>query len=832
SANLIIAFTLSLLSHSVLSQYSNSDYKTISNQDSVLFKQAKKLISSGEFYIAQEAYYKSDNLLHTFPLFVKHLFTEKAFKEVCDVYEHSKKKVFNESYFTQHIISEYQESKIKYDFTHGKFHFTLLETEPKIELLSTLEKVGLSYCEIGLYNEGLDVFLEIIQLNPESDANIEILQVIEGMSRTQQIKWLEKAYRAGSESDSIIDRLAKLYQQSNDFENIYQRWEHLLLPLADNYRMVSHYIDYLLTQDSLNKAASFIHTKMPAMFFKPLDKFYLSQSKSSTLKEKYLKTKESFHNEKQNSTDNLNITDDEKQPGDEQLQEKLLTDKRPSNDKLRKKIIRKIKPGLLSSHRSYTTIKSLVNILENLIFIEGGNYINESPDIAYLDGHLKPLIDTEPNYIIDRGRKVKVNDFFLQNTEITNSHYREFINWVKDSITRRTLAKKFDGHITKNDKTGKYILNNNIEININNDSVLKFLSKQNIIRSRPNRFSNVISYNTDTLTYKGIQIYPDTTCWLNHSSFAQTGSMTRTYYWHPAYNDYPVVGVSQLQARAYCKWLTYRTNQLLRRKGTPDSISVNFRLPTKDERNHSFFTGIAGKDFFKDTLNSINNFESLPFLLACSKDWNALYTYNSGEIDYPGLRKKDYSSDESSITTKVAHYRPLPYKELYDLRGNVAEWTLNAVPPVNDLLTSISYSETKSNSKTSGVTYEELKKVFSKPQLQKMIDLFPETNQFLAYLDYLNNFPPLLPEEWVKHDYNRLGLDGKKINHSLSKYESLLISLRNHAIQYANRNAFIVKGGSWADGPEYMVHWVDEIQPAEKQSPRIGFRLAVDIIHK
>jgi formylglycine-generating enzyme required for sulfatase activity len=137
--------------------------------------------------------------------------------------------------------------------------------------------------------------------------------------------------------------------------------------------------------------------------------------------------------------------------------------------------------------------------------------------------------------------------------------------------------------------------------------------------SAPNAFSKYSANYTESFTSNYQEVFrkalPDTLCW--RSPLSSMEHFVNYYLRHPAYRDYPVVGVSWIQANEYCKWRTDRVNEyILAREGILDWEMQNKELnpfqmfsteaylggqyfgtqptPRELDRNYSQNTGGAG----------------------------------------------------------------------------------------------------------------------------------------------------------------------------------------------------------------------------------------------
>jgi len=152
-----------------------------------------------------------------------------------------------------------------------------------------------------------------------------------------------------------------------------------------------------------------------------------------------------------------------------------------------------------------------------------------------------------------------------------------------------------------------------------------------------------------------INVYPDTLAWVHDFTYSFNEPMTNMYFWHPAYDNYPVVGVSWKQATAFCVWRTQLMDSYQYRIG--QSIVNDFRLPTEAEWEYAARGGLALSPY----------------------PWGGPYIRNSRGCFLCNFKpmRGSYMDDGGFHTVGIYSYNPNDYG-LYCMAGNASEWTSNA----------------------------------------------------------------------------------------------------------------------------------------------------------
>ncbi len=301
-------------------------------------------------------------------------------------------------------------------------------------------------------------------------------------------------------------------------------------------------------------------------------------------------------------------------------------------------------------------------------------------------------------------RTISVDAFWMDETEITNNKYRQFVYYVRDSIMRRMLGEQLDEFIIHEDQFGNPLdpprLNWNTNIDMRDEQINdilrdiyyadeeQFYRRKEIDTRKLNyeyfwvdyeqaaRRSN--RWNPETQEYEGtvinqqgeqvpivnrssfvlrdmVNVYPDTLVWIHDFTYSYNEPMANMYFWHPSYDDYPVVGVNWKQAVAFSIWRTNHLNEHLARRG--QGFVQNYRLPLESEWEYAARGGIPLSMY----------------------PWGGPYTRNMEGCFLANFKpmRGNYTDDGWLYTAPAASFEPNDFG-LYDMAGNVAEWTENA----------------------------------------------------------------------------------------------------------------------------------------------------------
>lgn len=207
-------------------------------------------------------------------------------------------------------------------------------------------------------------------------------------------------------------------------------------------------------------------------------------------------------------------------------------------------------------------------------------------------------------------KRVSISKFFMDDTEITNNEYRQFIEDMLDRVAEAIIG---DLSIEFQDVDNEFIMTH---------------------------------------------LYPDSNVWRSDFAHHMADAWIEHYYDHPAYDDYPVVGISWEAAKYFAVWRTAYLNEYREQKGLP--YYPNFSLPSAAQWEYAARGGgqLAkypwGGPYVRDSKGNLRaNFKS------------GRGNFNEGQDPY---------------TSPVRKYSPNDYG-LYDMAGNVAEWTLDAYNP-------------------------------------------------------------------------------------------------------------------------------------------------------
>lgn len=219
-----------------------------------------------------------------------------------------------------------------------------------------------------------------------------------------------------------------------------------------------------------------------------------------------------------------------------------------------------------------------------MVLIPSGSYIMGQADQDVLDSR------------VSMNKRVTINPFYMDDTEITNNEYRTFVNYM--------LA----------------------------DSV-SVLGEEYIMST----------------------LYPDSSVWTRDFSYHNGDQMTEYYFSSPAFDTYPVVGVSWESANYFSQWRSKQYNSYREENG--QFKSPRFRLPSEAEWEWAARGGKEGAKY----------------------PWGNPYVSNGKGCFLANFKpyRGNYRSDGYAYTAPANSFNANDFG-LYNMAGNVAEWTQDA----------------------------------------------------------------------------------------------------------------------------------------------------------
>ena len=418
------------------------------------------------------------------------------------------------------------------------------------------------------------------------------------------------------------------------------------------------------------------------------------------------------------------------------------------------------------------------------------------PNLVLVQGGTFTMGDTDQDVTFDWNaipRRVTVSSFYMDETEVANIDYKEYLYWIK-----RVFGESY-----------------------------------------PEVYANAL---------------PDTLVWREELAFNEP--FVETYFRHPSYDDYPVVGVNWLQANEFCRWRTDRVNEMILiergilnpnpeqkdednfnteaylaaqyqgdvRKNLPDKktggeravrfedgiMLPSYRLPTEAEWEYAALALIGNQVNAADERISDRriypwNGYTVRYEKRDKAQGQIRANFKRGRGDYMGMAGK--LNDNAHITAPVRTYLPNDFG-LYHMAGNVNEWTADLYRP----LTSKTLSDVENhdlNPYRGGN--------FKTKELDE--DGAPVEKDSLGRIRYRD----VEDDEVANRENYKRGqvynyLDGDQESFVLYDYgKTTLISDKSR----------VYKGGSWADRAFWLSPGTRRFKEEDKSDRSLGFRCAM-----
>jgi sulfatase modifying factor 1 len=427
------------------------------------------------------------------------------------------------------------------------------------------------------------------------------------------------------------------------------------------------------------------------------------------------------------------------------------------------------------------------------------------PGLTFVEGGRFTMGQTEEDLTIERNnipRTVSVSSFYMDETEVANVHYREYLYWLS-----RSYGSDYPEAISK--------------------------------------------------------ALPDSTTWRKALSYNEP--LVEFYFRHAAYNYYPVVGINWYQANDFCKWRTDRVNEYILIKNgflKRNANQVNEDVFTSESYVSGQYDGTPGKGRKRDldpqgsgkrNISYADGYLLPNYRLPTEAEWEYAAVANMGNNPEPETKRRrgeevitdrnvypwgdayttrygirnSYQgeflgnfkrgrgdamgvagglNDNADIPAPVYSYQPNAYG-LYNMAGNVSEWVLDTYRPT-------SYEDVNDFRPFRGNVYDANKRIAEDNQLEEKDSLghiprrIMTAEEMAAKEKFDGNAPDL-------RDYN----DGDSSSQFAYNYGVNTL---------VNNDSKIYKGASWNDRSYWMSPGTRRYMQANQSSSTVGFRCVMD----
>ena len=426
---------------------------------------------------------------------------------------------------------------------------------------------------------------------------------------------------------------------------------------------------------------------------------------------------------------------------------------------------------------------------------ESGYEQETGPGLVFIQGGTFTMgrVEEDVMYHWDtHPRRVTVASFYMDETEVSNQDYREYTHWLK---------RVYPGDRQKLDAA-----------------------------------------------------LPDTAQW--RQELAYNEPYVNNYFRHPAYSDYPVVGVTWEQANAYCSWRTDRVNeQILVDKGIlqHDNAQSGQNIFTTDTYLAGLYQGTEGEtpeqnpdgttrhvkwedgimlptyrlpteaEWEYAAYGLIGNVEGEMLTDRKVYPWNGTYLREASK-DHKGRLKANFVrgrgdmmgmagalNDNADIAAPVFSYQPNDYG-LYCMAGNVSEWVADVYRP-------LSFVDVNEFQPFRGNVITEYRRDANGNLVRDEYgELVKDT--IADYRNYKDGDPTSQMVEggdWNTAKTNGDGTDNMYVKDNRPGFFSSLI----------DDEVRVYKGGSWKDRPYWLAPGTRRYLEQTKAQDDLGFRCAM-----